>query len=260
MEDKLFIDIMDGEFGKDSDGKWCAPLPFRPTRPRLPNNRMLALRRAKMLHRNLLNDSEKRQHFTDFMEKLLANNHAEIAPPLKDNDECWYLPVFGVYHPKKPGQIRCVFDSSATYADLSLNKVLLQGPDLNNSLLGVLMRFRKNLVGASADIKQMFYSFNVREDHRNFLRFIWHKDNDLDKELIDYRMRVHVFGNSPSPAVAIYGLHKTGQLADSDVQNFVQRNFYVDDGLISLENSTDTVDLLTRTQKAFIRGRKTMVT
>jgi hypothetical protein len=42
----------------------------------------------------------------EFMQKILDNNHAEIAPPLQNNEECWYLPLFGVYHPKKPDQIR----------------------------------------------------------------------------------------------------------------------------------------------------------
>nr|XP_027215197.1 uncharacterized protein LOC113808077 [Penaeus vannamei] len=49
------------------------------------------------------------------MKKLLERGHAEIAPPLKENEECWYLPVFGVYHPKKPSRIRCVFDSAAKF-------------------------------------------------------------------------------------------------------------------------------------------------
>jgi hypothetical protein len=44
----------------------------------------------------------------EFMQKILANNHAEVAPPLQNNEECWYLPLFGVYHPKKPDQIRGV--------------------------------------------------------------------------------------------------------------------------------------------------------
>ncbi len=45
-----------------------------------------------------------------------------------------------------------------------------------------------------------------RDDHCKFLRFLWHKDNDVNKEIIEYRMKGHVFGNRPSPAVAIYGL------------------------------------------------------
>lgn len=66
-------------------------------------------------------------------------------------------------------------------------------------------------------------------------------------------MTRHVFGNSPSPAVAIYGLQKTAEAAGStygeDVTKFVQRHFYVDDGLISLSSTEEAINLLTRTQK-----------
>lgn len=67
------------------------------------------------------------------------------------------------YHPKKPTQIRVVFDSSAKYDNVSLNDVLMNGPDLINSLHGVLLRFRKDLVAITADIQQMFYCFVVSE-------------------------------------------------------------------------------------------------
>ena len=77
-----------------------------------------------------------------FMKEILDNDHAERAPPLDENKECWYLPLFGVYHPKKPTQICGVFDSSAKHQGIALNDVLLSGPDLANSLLGVLLRFR----------------------------------------------------------------------------------------------------------------------
>lgn len=84
----------------------------------------------------------KRQYI-DFMQNMLENDHAEPALPLEKHKEHWYLPSFGIYHPQKPDQLRVVFDSSAEYERVSLNKVLLSGPDLNNTLLGVLLRFRK---------------------------------------------------------------------------------------------------------------------
>lgn len=178
-----------------------------------------------------------KQQFTDFMQRLFENDHAEYASPLSDDQERWYLPFFGVYHPKKPNQIRVVFDSSAQYQGLSLNSVLLTGPDLNNSLLGVLIRFRKEPVAVTADIQQMFHCFTVKENHRDYLRFLWFRDNDLDKDVIECRMKVHVFGNSPSPAVAIYGLHQAAKEGEpmhgTDTYNFVKRDFYVDDGLRS---------------------------
>ena len=86
---------------------------------------------------------EMRDQFVEFMKKIFHNGHAEVAPPLEENEECWYLPTFGVYHQQKPGRIRVVFDSSANDFGTSLNDVILTGPDLNNSLIGVLIRFCK---------------------------------------------------------------------------------------------------------------------
>lgn len=91
-----------------------------------------------------------------------------------------------------------MFDSSAECDGISLNQVLLGGPDLNNSLLGVLLRFRKEPIALTADVQQMFYCFVVREDHRDYLRYLWYEDNDITKNIVEFRMKVHVFGNSPS--------------------------------------------------------------
>ena len=74
-----------------------------------------------------------------------------------------------------------------------------------------------------ADIEQMFYSFSVSEKHRNFLRFLWFEDNDPEKQLVQYRMCRHVLGNSPSPAIATLGLHKSVENSDAEVKTFVRR-------------------------------------
>ena len=66
--------------------------------------------------------------------------------------------------------------------------------------------------------------------------------------MIEYRMKVHVFGNMPSPAVATHGLRKTIQDEDADVKDNVFKNFYVDDGLISLSISEKAISVLKRTQ------------
>ncbi|RXN14933.1 hypothetical protein ROHU_008863 [Labeo rohita] len=252
IQDTSFMKIMDEGLQKDSNNSWVAPLPFKSPRPRLPNNRNQALKRLMSLKRNLERKPVTREHFLSFMDKIFKNGHAELAPPLSKREEQWYLPTFGVYHPKKPDQIRVVFDSSAQHSGISLNDVLLTGPDLNNTLLGVLIRFRKEAIAFTADIEHMFYCFLVREEDRNFLRFLWFQDSDLSKDIVDYRMRVHVFGNSPSPAVAIHCLHQSVQIndfhVDPDVKHFVMRNFYVDDGLKSLPTVEAAISLLKKTQ------------
>lgn len=188
------------------------------------------------------------------MQGILDSGHAEKAPPITGDRECWYLPIFGVYHPRKPNQLRAVFDSSAKYRGISLNDTLYTGPDLTNSLLGILMRFRREPVAVMGDIQQMFYCFKVDEKHRDFLRFLWYENNDFTKPLTEYRMCAHVFGNSPSPAIATYGLRKTAEISKEsfgeDVTHFVCKDFYVDDGLTSLSTSDMAIDLMKRTQSA----------
>lgn len=181
------------------------------------------------------------------MEKVLNSGAAEVAPPPKSTG-CWYLSLYGVRNPKKPDQIRGVFDSSAKYGGISLNSALMSCPDMINSLLGILLRFRKDEVALAADIEQMCYRFRIDEDHRNYLRFFWYKENNPDDIMIEYRMTSHVFGNSPSPAIASYGLLKTVEHADLDVKDFVHHNFYVDGGLTSLPNESDAISLMKRTQ------------
>ena len=73
------------------------------------------------------------------------------------------------------------FDSSTEFEGVSLNKELLAGPDLMNSLLGVLIHFHKENVAMMCDIKQMFHSFHADPAHRNYLRFLWFQDNDFFK-------------------------------------------------------------------------------
>ncbi|XP_062603438.1 uncharacterized protein LOC134265202 [Saccostrea cucullata] len=247
VEDRKFLTLMDEEFRKDSDGYWSAPLPFKDSKPEMPNNYSQAWKRALILNTSLQRDSHKKEHFLAFMSKVLASGAAEVAPS-DIPGECWYLPLFGVYNSKKPDQIRGVFDSSAVYKNISLNSVLMSGPDLTNNLVGILMRFRENAIAISGDIQQMFYAFRVHVKHRDYLRFFWYADNDFQKPLIQYRMKAHVFGNTPSPAVATYGLHKASDSGDSDVRKFVYDNFYVDDGLTSLPTEAEAVTLMKKTQ------------
>ena len=72
-------------------------------------------------------------------------------------------------HPRKPDQIRVVFDSSAEFQGVSLNKELLLGPDVINSLVGVLIRSRQDNIAVMCDLEQMFHSLHVARSIRTFL-------------------------------------------------------------------------------------------
>ena len=67
-------------------------------------------------------------------------------------------------------------------------------------------------------------------------------------------MCIHVFGNSPSPAVATYDLRNAVNGANEDVIHYVERNFYVDDGLASCKTPDEAITLVKNTQRALMDG------
>ena len=86
-----------------------------------------------------------------FMNEMIAHDFCERVPLYDVNKPSWYVP-----HHRVKKKIRVVFDCSAKYNGKSLNDCLLTGPDLINSLLGILLRFRKEQVAFQCDITKMF--------------------------------------------------------------------------------------------------------
>jgi hypothetical protein len=83
-----------------------------------------------------------------------------------------------------------------------------------------------------------------------------------EKDVIVYRMVVHLFGNTSSPAVATFGLRKTAEEGEKefgrDAKHFVVKDFYVDDGLTSRDTAEGTVSLIKNTHKIASNSIKVM--
>lgn len=85
------------------------------------------------------------------------------------------------------------------------------------------------------DIEQMFHSFHINPEHRDFLHFLWYEDNTPGKQIVEYQINVHLFEIGPSPAVAMFGLRKTATDGEEEfgenAAEFVYHNLYNDKGL-----------------------------
>lgn len=170
----------------------------------------------------------------------------------------WYIPHHGVINQNKPDKVRVVFDCSAKCQGTSLNDQLLQGPDLTNSLFGVLTRFRQESVAIMADVEGMFNQVYVDPKDIDALRFLWWPDDDLNKEPVDMRMLVHLFGATSSPSCANYSLRKTAEDNHQDFKSqtseTVKKNFYVDDMLKSVKTSAEAINLTKELKDMLNRG------
>ncbi|XP_068224528.1 uncharacterized protein, partial [Palaemon carinicauda] len=155
------------------DGHFQLPMPFRDRNVNLPNNKKQAVSRAKWQRRKMKNSEDYGQQYTAFMDKLFEKGYAYKIPDDEVNKiPVWYLPHHAVFHPKK-GKIRVVFDCSAKFEGVSLNDVLLQGPNLTNSLTGVLIRFRQEVYAFIGDIEAMFFQIKIPPENQDYVRFLW---------------------------------------------------------------------------------------
>lgn len=249
QEDKLFMESVQ-KSTKFIDGHYSVGLPLRDLDVKMPNNRCIAEQRAAGLKRKLMKNDSFLEDYKGFMESILEKGYAMEVPQdqlSRDDNRVWYVPHHGVYHPKKK-KIRVVFDCNASFQEVSLNGQLMQGPDLTNTLIGALVRFREEPIAVMADIESMFYQVRVPETDADLLRFLWWPSGDLSAPMKEYRMMVHLFGATSSPSVASYALRRTAEdrrgTTTPEAVETVLHNFYVDDCLKSVATVEEAIVLV----------------
>ena len=124
-----------------------------------------------------------------------------------------------------------VFNAAAEYKGTSLDEELLQGPQLNNSLGGVLFRFRKDEVAVTFDIESMFHRVGCAKEDIDALRFFW-LSGSMQEPSNDYKMTMHFFGKADSSCIVAWALQKV-----------VSGSFYADDGLFSVPTTEQAVEM-----------------
>nr|XP_057941354.1 uncharacterized protein LOC131137424 [Doryrhamphus excisus]XP_057941355.1 uncharacterized protein LOC131137424 [Doryrhamphus excisus] len=260
QEDIKFLTTMREGIKHKPNGHYEMPLPFKEERPKLPNNKVCAEHRLRCLEKRFRKDDVYHKHYVAFMEDIIAKGDAEkVSEPEGNDHTTWYIPHHGVYHPHKPGKIRVVFDCSAKFQNTSLNEHLLTGPDLTNTLVGVLSRFRKGQVALMCDVERMFHQFHVAPRDQDYLRFLWWEQGNIKAPVSVFRMKVHLFGAASSPGCANFGLKHlaaegAGNFSEATVR-FIKRDFYVDDGLTSLDSEAEAIQLVREARELCSAGK-----
>ena len=247
---------------KKVDGRYLCKMPFR-TRPQdIPNNRTLAETRMKYLCRKLQKDDTVKAAYVKCMEGYIRDGYARKVADAELKSEgqygVSYVPHHAVTNPKKSGKVRVVFDCAAKFAGKSLNDHLYTGPDIVNSLLGVLFRFRQEQVAIVGDVEMMYLRIKVYPEDEKFLRILWWTGGDLEKKPETYSMTSQIFGAASSGFNATLGLRACADdgigIFDADVIRSVHRNFYVDDYLMSVSDVPTAKSYIDQLQRLLAAG------
>ena len=258
-EDERALKMLDDSI-RLADGQYETRLMWKRPDGELPDSRPAALVRLKHTERKLDRDKDMARMYTDTIEGYVRDGYAKkltnVSETPDDVKREWYLPHHGVVNPKKPGKVRVVFDAAARSGGTSLNEELLTGPDLANSLIGVLLRFRQRRFPISADIKAMYHQVRVAEEDQPALRFLW-RGADRQKPPDTYQMRVHVFGAASSSCAVNYALQKCAadnELEFPEAAAAVNSRFYVDDYLDSLDTEEEAEAMVASLTSLLKRG------
>ncbi|XP_052561972.1 uncharacterized protein LOC120429009 [Culex pipiens pallens] len=215
---------------------------------KLPDSRPMALNRLRCLEKRMIREPELatalQAKIEDYEQKGYIRKLTD-AEERADRDRVWYLPIFVVTNPNKPGKLRIVWDAAAEVRGTSLNSVLLKGPDQVTSLVDVLLRFREYRTAVTGDIKEMFHQVRVHPDDQHCQRFLWNNGSPGSTPSV-YVMQVMTFGASCSPSCAQFVKNINAERFAEDspaAAKAIINDHYVDDMLSSVETEQEAIKL-----------------
>ena len=166
--------------------KWQMGLLWKEGETPRVNSKTTALKRLNLLVKKLKKDPGLAELYYKEFDRFIMNGYAAKMGPEVVRPRLWYIPHFSVRNTNKPGKIRLVLDAAAKTSGISLNDQLDTGPDLLQSLVGVLLRYRQFGVAVIGDIKDMFLRIGMIDEDRGVQRILFRRDPE--GEIEEYEM------------------------------------------------------------------------
>lgn len=110
------------------------------------------------------------------------------------------------YFCEQKGKARIVFDSTSRTEGPCINDKLCNGPGRNHLLRGVVLGFHQHPYVVTDNVENMFHEFVVPDEHKTYLKFFLHENNDPICPLIECWSIVQLMGLKSSPAIANTGV------------------------------------------------------
>ncbi|XP_077290162.1 uncharacterized protein LOC143913982 [Arctopsyche grandis] len=241
LEEKRCEEHFQAHTSRDKNGRFCVALPYKNSPVVLGSSLHIAEKRHKTLERRFLANNNLKMEYNKVLEEYINLGHmSECEPPEAHEVHC-YLPHHVVVKESSlTTKYRVVFDASAkTTSNISLNNILMVGPNVQSDLLSLLLNFRLHKYVITADIKQMYRQIQIAEKNKNVQRIIWR--TDPQSKFKHYKLNTVTFGTASAPFLATRCLN---QLAEENRNKYpiaskvIERDFYVDD----LLTGTNTIE------------------
>lgn len=220
---------------RTSDGRFCVKLPLREDRTNLGHSFHLAKKRFINLEARFRKQPSLKKSYCDFIDEYADLGH--LSDDVVDASQVnYFLPHHPVFKKRdsESSQIRVVFDASArTSSGLSVNDLQMVGPNVQDSLVNILTRFRQHKYVLSGDVEKMYRQVLMDESDRNLQYILWRENESLPLRTL--KLNTVTYGFSSASFLSTRCLWQLGEEYDSTVpssisiKDVIQRDFYVDD-------------------------------
>ncbi|CAI5671305.1 unnamed protein product [Oreochromis niloticus] len=242
-----------------SEPHWHAKYPWVEDPAALPNNRKAVEATFIRTEMKLSKEPEWRTAYAAQVHEMV--NRRAAVKLSKEVLQSWTGPVWYISHLIAPNPhsvstpVRLVWNSSQKYRGLSLNDILIKGPDVLNPIRAVLLRFRAGVYAALGDIRKMYNSVWLEDREVHLHRFLWRDTEDAGIE--DYAITRVNIGDKPAGCIAQVAMRETANLPSfshfKEEKRVLEEDAYVDDILTS-HNDLDHLRRLTANIERILRA------
>lgn len=221
---------------------WHTKYPWVEDPATLPSNRSAVEATFLRTERQLAREPEWKAAYAAQVHEMVERRAAMKLT--KDVLREWTGPVWYISHLIAPNPhsvttpVRLVWNSSQKCRGVSLNDLLLKGPDVLNSIRAVLLKFRRGGFAALGDVKKMYNSVWLEDQEVHLHRFLW-RDSE-EEELAEYAVTRVNIGDKPAGCIAQLAMRETANLPQfshlEEERRVLQEDSYVDDLLTSHDN------------------------
>ncbi|XP_055632855.1 uncharacterized protein LOC129773282 [Toxorhynchites rutilus septentrionalis] len=249
---------------RDPNGRFVVAFPKREsTFSKLGSSKEIATRRFLSLERRLLANPALKDNYSAFIREYAELGHMEMVANPDPQLPTYYLPHHCVIRPDSiTTKLRVVFDASCpTNTGVSLNDTLMVGPQIQDDLVAILLRFRFPQYAIISDIEKMYRQIRMSLLDQQLLLILW-RESPLEP-IKTYRLTTVTYGTSSAPYLATKCLQQLSEIGSKShpvAAAVMGKDFYMDDLLTGTNTAEEgqalIQQLLQLTQSAGLQLRK----
>ncbi|KAG7295329.1 hypothetical protein JYU34_022341 [Plutella xylostella] len=259
LEDQECIELYKSSTTRKDDGRYEVRLPMkRDYQEKLGESKTKAVAQFYHLERKLQKQPEIAKQYKQFMNEYIALGHMIPCSKTPNQLPTCYLPHHAVLRSESTSSpLRVVYNAaSATTTKYSLNDLMCRGPNLQQDLQCLIIKWRQYQYAFTADVEKMYRGILLHPDDQQLQRIVWR--DDPSQPLQDYQLVTLTYGFKVAPYLAMMTLKQLAQderknYQGSSAPDILENSFYMDD-LVHGAHTTDEAKQLKQDMIKLLRA------